>query len=399
MEVDRLRPSKEELCCILEDLIRIPSYPGLHRQETAAAEYIRDFFISRGIEAEIVPVLEGRCNVLARLRGSGGGRSLMLNGHLDTVPPYDMAEALIPRREGSLLFGRGSADMKGALACMMLALGRLKELDIRLAGDVIFAGVIDEEMTSEGTCALLNQRVSADAVVVGEPTDGQIALGHKGLQWFEFRIRGRAVHGGAQEKGINAIRQAARLIQRLERDLVPVLAARAHPVVGVSTLNYGFIQGGFQPSTVAGECVLQIDRRWIPGEDYRDVVNELEALVEELGAEEPDFSCELSVMEESLMPGDFIHQGFETDAGHPLVEAALQAAEAVTGVRPELTSFKAWTDAGLLGPYGGMPALVFGPGKLEVAHTSREAIDINQAVDFSAIYAALCIRFCGREDK
>jgi acetylornithine deacetylase/succinyl-diaminopimelate desuccinylase len=287
--------------------------------------------------------------------------------------------------------------MKGALACMMLALGRLKELKIPLAGDVIFTGVIDEEMTSQGTCALINQGLTADAVVVGEPMDGSVAVGHRGLQWFEFRIQGRAVHGGEQEKGINAIRQAARLIQRIERDLVPALARRVHPMVGASTINYGFIKGGFQPSTVAGECVLQIDRRWIPGENYRDVVGELEDLLAGLEREDPDFSCGLSVMEKSIMPGEFIHEGFETDAGHPLVQAALAAGEEVTGVRPALTSFKAWTDAGLLGSYGKIPAIVFGPGKLEAAHTSRESIDINQAVDFAGIYAALCIHFCGKE--
>lgn len=398
MEADLLRPSEEALCGVLEDLIRIPSYPGLPRQETAVAEYIRDFFATRGIEAELVPVLEGRCNVVVRLRGTGGGKTLMLNGHLDTVPPYDMEEALLPRREGNLLYGRGSADMKGALACMMLALSRLKELQISLAGDVIFTGVIDEEMTSEGTCALIRQGVTADAVVVGEPMDGQIAVGHRGLQWFEFRIQGRAVHGGEQEKGINAIRQASRLIQRLERDLVPALAKRVHPVVGASTLNYGFIRGGFQPSTVAGECVLQIDRRWIPGEDYRDVVGELEDLLADLKNEDPEFSCGFSVMEKSLMPEEFIHEGFETEINHPLVQAALRAAEDVTGARPELTSFKAWTDAGLLGTYGRIPAIVFGPGKLEAAHTSRESIDIKQAVDFAGIYAALCIHFCGKEE-
>ena len=115
--------------------------------------------------------------------------------------------------------------------------------------------------------------------------------------------------------------------------------------------------------------------------------------------EDPDFSCELSVMEKSIMPGDFIHEGFETDAGHPLVRAALSAAEEVTGVIPDLSSFKAWTDAGLLSSYGKIPVLVYGPGKLEVAHTSREAIDIDQAVDFAGIYAALCIRFCGKEEE
>ncbi|MBI9106330.1 MAG: M20 family metallopeptidase [Spirochaetales bacterium] len=391
------RPSEQQFCRLLEDLIRIPSYPGISRQETELATYIRDFFSGIGIEAELFPVVDGRCNVMARLQGSGGGKNLILNGHLDTVPPYDLKDALKMRKVGRELYGRGTADMKGALACMMLAMSRLKASGTRLAGDVVFIGVIDEEMTSAGTCALLKGGLAADGAVVGEPMDGNIGIGHKGLQWFEFRIHGKAVHGGEQENGINAIRQAMRLINRLEEVLIPSLSRRVHPVIGASSLNYGYIQGGFQPSTVAGECLLQIDRRWIPGEKYETVVSEFSDLIAELEREDPEFTCDFSVMENSMMSDGLIHEGFEIDINDPLVVAAAEASFFITGKHPDKAPFKAWTDAGLISTYGKIPTIVFGPGMLKSAHTRDEMINIDQALDFVGIYTSLCIRFCGLE--
>ena len=391
------RVSKHTLGELICDLISIPSYPGIPNQENAMAVYIRDFFEKAGIEATLEYVVEGRCNVYATLKGTGRGKNLLFNGHMDTVPPYDMTDALLPRREGSRIIGRGASDMKGSLACMMIAMKILKDSGISLAGDMIFSGVIDEELTSQGTRALLRKGIRADGAIVGEPTGLDVCIGHKGLQWFQFDIHGKAVHGGEQETGINAIRNASLLIQKLEERLIPKISERKHPVIGSSSMNYGFIQGGFQPSTVPGECVLQIDRRWIPGEEYDDVVDEFIMIIEELKKEHAGFACDLRVMEKSIMEDGIIHQGFVTEPSHSLVKEAESAVRGCTGTSPVTSRFNAWSDGGLLSTYGRIPTIILGPGSLACAHTNREYIDIDQAAAAVLIYISIILGFCGEE--
>ncbi len=388
---------EEDLVELICDLVRIPSYPGVSCQESGVADYISAYFNRAGIESVTLPVIDGRRNVHACLRGSGAGRNLLFNGHLDTVPPYDMSNALAPVIKGRSIHGRGTTDMKGALACMMTAMRLLSEAAIPLRGDMVFSGVIDEELTSLGTRSLLKdgRASNADAAIVGEPMGFDIGIGHKGLQWFEFTIHGRAVHGGEQELGINAIRNASRLIERMEGTLVPEISARFHPVIGTSTLNYGYIRGGFQPSTVAGECRLQIDRRWIPGEKYEDIVREFQSVIDELAAEHADFSCDFEVMESSVMEEGILHEGFVTDSSHPLVTAAENAIYRYAGITPVKRPFKAWTDGGLLAAYGKIPTVILGPGALSCAHTDAECIDIDQALAFVRVYMSVIAEYCG----
>ncbi len=387
----------DELTRLICDLISIPSYPGIPNQERDVAEYILAYFSNTGIETELETVIEERCNVYATLPGNGRGNTLILNGHMDTVPPYDMTGALLPRRNHSKITGRGASDMKGSLACMMIALKLIHESDITLAGDVVFTGVIDEELTSLGTRRLLSRGIQADGAIVGEPTDLEICTGHKGLQWFEFDIHGKAVHGGAQETGINAIRSASLLIQRIEDRLVPEIKGRRHPLIGSSSVNYGYIQGGFQPSTVPGECVLQIDRRWIPGEDYDEVIHEFHRLVEGLTHDHPEFSCDFRIMDKSIMEDGIIHEGFITEQSHPLVKAAGEAVSKYTGLPPVYSPFHGWSDGGLLSAYGKIPTIILGPGSLACAHTNQEYIDIDQAAACVMIYVSTIMEFCGKE--
>ncbi|NLV65624.1 MAG: M20 family metallopeptidase, partial [Synergistaceae bacterium] len=273
---------EREMISLIADLVNTPSYPGIPEQETGVAKLIHDFFVKEGIPSEIYEVVDGRCNVVARLEGHGKGKTLLLTGHTDTVPPYDMEDAFRMKIENEKLIGRGVVDMKGALACMVLSMAAIRRSGTRLKGNIMFAGVIGEEGKSEGTCALLKKGLKADAAIVGEPFGWNIGIGQKGLEWFECRILGKAVHGGKQKEGINAISKAGKLIRALDEELVPRIESRMHPIIGGSSMNYGMISGGFQPSTVAGECVLQFDRRWIPGEKYEDILREYDDFLERL---------------------------------------------------------------------------------------------------------------------
>lgn len=292
------------------------------------------------------------------------------------------------------MYARGVVDMKGPLACMMLAMAAIKRAGIELAGDLIFAGVIDEEAKSEGTRALLKSGIKADAAIVSEPSNMQICVGHRGLEWFEFAFHGKTVHGGKQKEGINAIQKATMFINRLEEDLIPAIEKRTYPVIGSSSMNYGYIKGGTQPSTVAGECILQIDRRWIPGEKYNDVLNEYQNILDELHEKDPKFNADFKVMDISYMDEIFVHEVMDTKVEEDIVKVSQSAIAEATGKESEIVSFPAWTDGGLINSYAKIPTIVLGPGGLESAHSAAEYIEIDSLVPAVVIYSLIAAKFC-----
>lgn len=387
--------SQEELIKLVKDLVSIPSYKGVDKQETEVAIYINELFKKEGIESQIVPVTDDRCNVIAKLKGTGGGKNLLLTGHLDTVPPYDMnTDLMIARVDSDHIYGRGTCDMKGQLACMILSLIAIKRANINLRGDLYFAGVIDEECKSEGTIALLKQGLEIDAAIVGEPTELNLCLGHKGLEWIEFHFIGKAAHGGMQDRAINAISSASKFIQEVEKRLIPQIKERYHPFIGCSSMNLGYIKGGTQPSTVAGECILQIDRRWVPSENYADVLKEYQDIIDELHNTDPNFKCEMKIMEDSVMRDGYIHASMETDLDHPLCSILEKHVKSYRNISPKKIPFPAWSDGGLLTSYGKIPTIIFGPGSLTLAHTKDENIEIEGLYPATLVYTLTALEYC-----
>lgn len=388
--------SEEEVVGLLTKLVGIPSHEGVENQETEVAEYIYNFFVREGIEAELVPVEDGRCNVIATLKGIGGGKTLLFTGHTDTVPPYDMADPYDIKVIDGNLYGRGVLDMKAGLACMMMAMAGIKRSGIILSGDLVFAALIDEEAKSLGTRAWLQScRRLPDAAIVSEPSNMEICVGHRGLEWFEFTFHGKTVHGGRQKEGVNAIQKAARFINRLECELIPRIEKKTpHPIIGSPSMNYGFIRGGTQPSTVAGECILQMDRRWIPGESFSDAVREYQEIIDELSKEDPKFKADIKVMEISYMDDRYVHEAMDTDPEEPVVKTAEKAIEEATGTKAVIRSFPAWTDGGLINYYGKVPTIVLGPGELEYAHSAEEHIPVETLLPAVRIFSSIACEFC-----
>jgi acetylornithine deacetylase/succinyl-diaminopimelate desuccinylase len=227
--------SEEELISLTRNLIQIPSHKDARGREKSVAEYIYVFCESNGIDAELQPVEGERCNVLAYLRGDGSGRTLMLNGHTDTVPPYNMTvDPFGAEVVNGEIFGRGAVDMKGALASMLVSMLAIKRSGRRLRGNVIFSGVIGEEEKSEGTEYIVKSGLKADGAIVGEPSNYEYAIGHRGLEWLEIIIKGKAAHGGVPNLGINAIEKAAVLIERIKKNLYPKLESRYNEYMGPS---------------------------------------------------------------------------------------------------------------------------------------------------------------------
>lgn len=387
--------TEDKIKDLLKDMVAIPSHTGIKNRERELAIFIHDYFKQHGIRTHIHNVKDERCNVIARLSGKGGGKDLLLTGHLDTVPPYNMKNPYKLKEQNGRLYGLGTVDMKASIACMMIAMSELHNSGTELFGDVIFAGVIDEENKSAGTQYLLKSGLRAHGAIVGEPTESQICIGHRGLEWFEIVFKGRTVHGGKQSEGVNAIEKSKNFMDCVDKELLPKLKTRVHPIIGGSSMNYGFITGGTQPSTVAGECILRFDRRWIPGEKFENVLMEYEDILERLRKNDPQFCAELYIMEDSKMEDGFIHEYLETNPNSEIVRALKRAYIEINDKEPIFTSFPAWTDGGLLSTYGNIPTVVFGPGSIKTAHSIEEHIEKSELQPAAKIYAATSIIFAG----
>jgi acetylornithine deacetylase/succinyl-diaminopimelate desuccinylase-like protein len=377
---------------LLHRLVRTPSYPGVDRQEAAVVRHLAAFLDTHAIAYRVAEAAPGRPNLVAQVRGAAPGPHLLFCGHTDTVPPNVGAGAAeIDTREiDGVLYGRGSVDMKGAVAAMAGALVRLKPQISR--GTVSLAAVADEEMQSLGTEALIASGFRADAAIVGEPTAGEIAIGHKGLEWLNVDFEGRTTHGGTPQAGINAIAAAAQFIHLVRTELVPELERRADPILGPPAINMGTIHGGDQPSTVAGHCRIQLDRRWVTTETVDEVFEDLERLLARVRDVFPGLRTAIS-----RVPGGMatmVHGPVTIEPTHPIVAAARRALSD-HGRTPVLTVFPAWTDASLLGREAGIPSIVWGPGELACAHSPEEHValaDVALAVD---LYAATALHFTG----
>jgi len=393
LEIERFF-TQDEVVKLTQDLIRIPSHKDTPGREKEVSEFIYQFCYNNEIEAELKRVDGDRKNVYIRLSGNGTGPTLMLNGHTDTVPPYNMS---IPPfnaeiRDG-FIWGRGGNDMKGAVASMIIALLALKRSKVQLSGDVIVACVVGEEEKSEGTEELVLSGIKADAAIVGEPSNYEYAIGHRGLEWIEFIFHGKAAHGGVPNEGINAISKAADFIKLVEKELYPKLEKRFNEYMGPSVMNFGQIEGGTQPSTVADTCSLKIDRRYIVGETVETVIDEFREIINKLEARDPDFKAEIIRMESNLM-NRFDHMYHYTAPEEKIVKSVKNALFNHLKVEPMVTRKRGWTDAATLSYYGKIPTVITGPGNLSYSHTKDERIPIVDLYNYVKIYADIALDFC-----
>ncbi|MDD4200086.1 MAG: M20 family metallopeptidase [Eubacteriales bacterium] len=387
--------NKIDVAKLTSDLVKIRSYSFMDNQEQEVAEFIRDFLVSNGVDARLQEVATGRSNVIARV-GGGNGPVLMLNGHIDTVPAYDMENAFSGEIRDGKVYGRGTSDMKGSVAAMMAALVGIKNARVKLKGDLVFAAVADEEEAGIGTKALLMDWCGADAVIVGEPSELKIGLGNKGLEWIKVEFYGKKVHGGNQEDGINAIEMAARFITYLTDEYSLQLAERKIDYLGSPTINIGTVFGGDQPSTVADKCLVTFDRRSIPGETVEDVYLEINEIIEILAGRHHGFSAKAS----DLLDGrnEIPHLGFCTNSDAGIVKAVQAAADAEgMGERP-LVGLSVWTDAGFISNNTDAECIIFGPGEMAVCHTADEYVSIEQLKKAAVMFALTALEYCGESE-
>ncbi len=385
---------EEDLIKLTQDLVRIPSHKDVENREKEVAEYIYDYCIQNKLEAKLQTVEGERKNVIAYLRGEGTGKTLMFNGHTDTVPPYNMTiDPYKAEIQDGCIWGRGTNDMKGALACMITSMLALKRSGIKLKGDIIFTGVIGEEEKSEGAEYIIKSGISADGAIVGEPSNYEYAIGHRGLEWLKIVIKGKAAHGGVPHLGVNAISKAAKLITRIEEELYPKLEGRFNEYMGPSVMNFGRIEGGSQPSTVADSCSIMIDRRYIPGEDVESVIGEYQTIIDKIKKEDKEFDAEIIRMDNNMLTLDHLY--LMTSPNDPIVLAARESLKDVLNREPDITRKRGWTDAALLSNFAKIPTVVVGPGDISYSHTKDERVPIKHLIDMVEVYTKIAVRFCG----
>jgi acetylornithine deacetylase/succinyl-diaminopimelate desuccinylase family protein len=349
--------------------------------ETAVARFVAEWCERAGLDVSLDEAAPGRPNVVAVARGTGSGRSLMLNAHMDTVGVAGMTDPFAPRLDGGRLYGRGAYDMKGSLAACMLAVAKAGRRG--LAGDVVLTAVADEEFASVGTEAVV-ARHRADAAIVTEPTQLHVAVAHRGFVHVEVETRGRAAHGSRPDLGIDAIAKMGRVLVGIEQLDTTLRANPTHGYLGSGSVHASLIEGGQEYSSYPARCVLQAERRTIPGETVQSVENELRAVVQQAAEGDPDFVAGLCVLAS--------REPFEVDEDQPIVQSVRRHATTVLGREPAFAGVPFWADSALLAA-AGIPTVVFGPGG-EGAHAEVEWVEVADLERCVEIYVAVAVELC-----
>lgn len=334
--------------------------------EAELAGFVAAWCRTAGLEVEVSEAAPGRPNVVAKARGSGGGRTLLLNGHTDTVGLGGPRAALEPLVEAGRLYGRGSYDMKGGLAAAMLAASRARGL----RGDVVVTAVADEEAASVGTQAVA-RALRADAAIVCEPTGERVGVAHKGFVAFEIETRGVAAHGSRADLGVDAIARMGHVLVGIEALDARLRAAPTDPLLGSGSLHASLIEGGQEYSSYPARCIVRGERRTIPGETAEQVERELQGLLGEL-----DGSARIS----------FSREAFRIAEDAPLVELLRRHGGA------PLEGFFGWADSALLAA-AGIPTVLFGPCG-EGAHAEEEWVELASVERCAEVYLAVAEELC-----
>lgn len=357
-----------------------PGAPG----EREISEFIAGSLAVSGLTVEVFEPEPGRSSVVGRLAGTGGGRTLMLNAHSDTVDVAGMAEPFSGQIRDGKLYGRGAYDMKGSLAACMAAAKSLVDSGTLLRGDLLVTAVADEEYGSLGTRDLI-QRLKVDGAIVTEPTALEICLAHKGYLWIEVEVTGRAAHGSRFELGLDANMKMGQFLahlSRLERDL---RSRSPHPLVGPPSLHAATLSGGTGLSTYAASSKVRIERRTVPGETAERAVEEIQKIVDALSKADPDFHATVRPF--------FVRNPFEVSEDAAIVQALDRAVLKVRGQAAAHLGDTPWMDSALL-QEAGVETVVCGAAGTG-AHANIEWVDVGSVVKLAEILAEAAIDYCG----
>ena len=362
--------------------------PGV---ELEAARLVEGYCAELGLVTAAYECEPDRPSIVARWAG-GPGPTVAYCSHIDVVPAGDHSLWEHPPFETAIVdgrvHGRGTADAKGPIVAALEAVAVLKEAGFEPQGTLELELVSDEEtMGFKGAGYLVEQKlVAPDVAIVGEPTSLRVVHAQRGATWWRITTRGVAGHGSAPERGVNAIRHMAELVLQLDETMPDI----AHPVLGGPSINVGTIEGGAKINIIPASCVIEVDRRTIPGESADDVRAQIDAAVERARGRFPDIDVDVELA--------FFSRPFEIATDAPIVTAVAAAVSEVIGRDAELVGFRGASDARFLFE-AGAEVVVCGPGDISLAHTARESLDLVELERAAVAYALAFARLLAPRDK
>jgi len=379
----RIDINRDQLIADLSQMIRCPSVNPFGAPldsnigggaESAMADLFERQLRTLGLEIGSRVVTPGRRNIWGTLKGTGKGPSILLAGHLDTVGVEGYKNPFDPVVKEGKIYGRGSCDMKAGLAAFLEVVRHFQRNDIKLSGDLILAGVVDEEHAMIGSKDFGQHRPHADCAILAEPTQLGICAAHKGQILTTISTKGLAAHSSMPDFGRNAVYHMAGVITSLQSYADDVSKRDPDPICGAPSFSVGVIRGGDNACSVPDFCEIDIDRRTIPGETSKDVLQELHAVLEHAKRAQPELDYAIETPFLDLPPLNTLRDA-------PVMDALIAACEIITG-SANISAFPGSSDA----PNFGCPTVICGPGNLAQCHSLNEYVSIAQIEDAVRIY-------------
>ena len=407
----------DEAISFLQKLVQQPSVQG---NEKGVQELVVEKLIALGLSVDVwdpshqelsvseyfIPSRESfkdSPNVVGVLKGEGGGKSIILNGHIDVVPEGDRTKWKYDPFSGQIedgkMYGRGTTDMKGGNVALMIAMEAVIKSGIKLKGDVIFHSVIEEESGGAGTLATLLRKYTADAAIIPEPTNMKLFIKQQGSMWFRVTVEGLSAHGGTRYEGVSAIEQAWKIhagILNLEKKRNASINDPLYSHIPIPLpINVGKIQGGSWPSSVADLVIIEGRIGVGPHENMQEVRKELvDSIAQLCSADEwlKNHPAKVEFFGAQWVPNAVEHE-------HPFSQLMQANFESIYKRKIKVEASPWGTDGGLLGKIGNIPTLVIGPGETKVAHYPNEFIELNEVITAAKLFALMLTSWCDVQIK
>lgn len=406
---------REEAIELLQSLVRIPSVTG---DEGEIQNFIAEYLRKMGLEVDVwesdwealkkhpeyVAVdrgYEGRPNVVGVMKGTGGGKSLLLNGHTDTVPngPRDVwvHDPLAATIEDGRLYGRGASDMKSGVAAIITAAECFLAAGLRPKGDVILDFVVDEELSGHGTLDTILRGYTADAGICCETSGNAVQPGCIGRIWFEILVKGKPAGIQRRYQGVNAIDLGYKIVQAvadLEKKRLETVSHPLYPnIIDAIPCMVGSFEAGSFPSAFPDTCLLKGSLATVPGEDHDAAKQSLVDQVARMAGDDPwmrDHPPEVR------FTGYYAYAA-AVDADHPIVQTVARSYREVTGNEPEISGRQGAADTRFLNGFAKIPTVIFGPGPTTQMHANNEWVAVDDVIDATKTLALSIFDWCGAE--
>ncbi|WP_394136773.1 M20 family metallopeptidase [Cytobacillus oceanisediminis] len=400
----RLQRDGKEVVELTKNLVKIPSVyrPGVEGgNEEKVAHFTADYLKGLGIEVHIEEVEPGRPNVIGIVDSGRPGKTLLFEGHTDVVTEGDRdawthdpfgAEIINGR-----MYGRGTNDTKGNLACMITAVHSLLRDNEEWNGKIILCIPCDEEGMMIGIKNFIKRgwADNVDGAIICEPEENQVCVTQKGAMRVVVNVFGKMAHGAIPLSGVNPNTGMAKLICELDRlEQKEKERLGNHPMLGwpsiTPTILQAPVRGDAQINVIPDQCMTTLDIRTVPGQDHSELKREIQDIINRLSGQDPDFKAEFEVIEDRPWT--------ETDMENAIVKATAKAVFEVTGKEPVYNGVPGATDGTFL-HVAGVPIVTIGAGDREVPHQIDEYVDIEELAETTEIFRTAALLFLNESEK